>query len=80
MDYSIGTVTALNPVIGYDKATELAAEAMKTGRGILELLREKKILTEDADREGARPRGHDGAGTPRVTQGRPWRPLASRSP
>jgi aspartate ammonia-lyase len=46
VDYSIGTVTALNPVIGYDKATELAAEAMKTGRGILELLREKRILSE----------------------------------
>ena len=46
VDYSIGTVTALNPVIGYDRATELAAEAMKTGRGILELVREKKILSE----------------------------------
>jgi aspartate ammonia-lyase len=47
VDYSIGTVTALNPVIGYDKATDLAAEAMRTGRGILELLREKKLLTEE---------------------------------
>jgi aspartate ammonia-lyase len=47
VDYSIGTVTALNPVIGYDRATALAAEAMKTGRGILELLREKKILTDE---------------------------------
>jgi aspartate ammonia-lyase len=47
VDYSIGTVTALNPVIGYDRATALAAEAMKTGKGILELLREKKILSED---------------------------------
>ena len=46
VEYSIGTVTALNPVIGYDRSTELAAEAMKTGRGILELIREKKILTE----------------------------------
>jgi aspartate ammonia-lyase len=46
VDYSIGTVTALNPVIGYDRATQLAAEAMKTGRGILELIREKKILSE----------------------------------
>src|SRR5215471_13576160 len=46
VDYSIGTVTALNPVIGYDRSTELAAEAMKTGRGIMELVREKKILTE----------------------------------
>jgi aspartate ammonia-lyase len=47
VDYSIGTVTALNPVIGYDKSTELAAEAMKTGKGILEIIRERKILTED---------------------------------
>jgi aspartate ammonia-lyase len=46
VDFSIGTVTALNPVIGYDRSTELAAEAMKTGRGIMELIREKKILTD----------------------------------
>jgi aspartate ammonia-lyase len=46
VEYSIGTVTALNPVIGYDRATELAAEAMRTGRGILELVRERKVLTE----------------------------------
>lgn len=46
LESSIGTVTALNPVIGYDKATELAAEAMKTGEGILELVREKHILTD----------------------------------
>jgi aspartate ammonia-lyase len=47
VEYSIGTVTALNPVIGYERSTELAAEAMKTGRGILELIREKKVLSED---------------------------------
>jgi aspartate ammonia-lyase len=47
VEYSIGTVTALNPVIGYDRSTELAAEAMKTGRGIMELVREKKILTDE---------------------------------
>ncbi len=46
VEYSIGVVTALNPVIGYERSTELAAEAMKTGRGILELVREKKLLTE----------------------------------
>ena len=46
MESSIGTVTALNPVIGYDKATELAAEALKSGEGILELVREKHILTD----------------------------------
>jgi aspartate ammonia-lyase len=46
VEYSIGTVTALNPVIGYEKATELATEAMRTGRGILELVRERRILSE----------------------------------
>ena len=46
VDYSIGTVTALNPLIGYERATELAAEAQRTGRGILELVREKHILSE----------------------------------
>jgi aspartate ammonia-lyase len=47
VEFSIGTVTALNTVIGYDRATELAAEAMRTGRGILELVRAKKILSEE---------------------------------
>ena len=42
----IGIVTALNPVLGYEKTTELAAEAMKTNKGVLELVREKKLLSE----------------------------------
>jgi aspartate ammonia-lyase len=46
METTIGIVTALNPVLGYDKATELAAEASKTGKGILEVIREQKLLTE----------------------------------
>jgi aspartate ammonia-lyase len=47
VERSIGTVTALNPVIGYERATELAAEALRTGKGIVELVREKKILTDE---------------------------------
>ena len=46
METTVGIVTALNPVIGYEKATELAAEAHRTGKGILEIIRAKKILTE----------------------------------
>ena len=46
METTVGIVTALNPIIGYEKATELAAEAYKSGKGILEIIREKKILTE----------------------------------
>jgi aspartate ammonia-lyase len=44
---SVGIVTALNPVLGYDKTTELAKEALQSGKGILQLIREKKLLTED---------------------------------
>ncbi len=46
METTVGIVTALNPVLGYERATELAAEAYKTGKGILTIIREKKILTE----------------------------------
>jgi aspartate ammonia-lyase len=46
MDTTVGIVTALNPVVGYDKATELANEAYKSGKGILEIIREQHILTE----------------------------------
>ena len=46
LETTVGIVTALNPVVGYEKATELAADAYKSGKGILEIIREKKILTE----------------------------------
>jgi aspartate ammonia-lyase len=46
METTVGIVTALNPLLGYEKATELAAEAYKSGKGILEIIREKKVLTE----------------------------------
>ncbi len=46
METTVGIVTALNPILGYEKATELAAEAYKTNKGILEIIREQKLLTE----------------------------------
>ena len=46
METTVGIVTALNPVLGYEKATELANEAYKSGKGIIEIIREKKILTD----------------------------------
>ena len=47
METTVGIVTALNPVLGYEKATELAGEAYKSGKGILEVIREKNLLTEE---------------------------------
>src|SRR5262245_48219302 len=38
METTVGIVTALNPVLGYEKATELANEAYKSGKGILEVI------------------------------------------
>ena len=51
METTVGIVTALNPVLGYEKATELAKEAYKSGKGVLEIIREKKILTEQQIQE-----------------------------
>ena len=46
VDHSVGVVTALVPVLGYKPSTALAAEALKTGKGLVELIREKGLLTE----------------------------------
>ena len=46
METTVGIVTALNPIVGYEKATELAQEAYTSGKGILEIIREKQVLTE----------------------------------
>lgn len=51
LETTVGIVTALNPLVGYEKATELANEAYKSGKGILQIIREKKILTEAQIRE-----------------------------
>jgi aspartate ammonia-lyase len=47
METTVGIVTALNPVLGYEKASELASEAYQSGKGILEIVREKHLLTEE---------------------------------
>jgi aspartate ammonia-lyase len=47
VDHSIGIVTALNPLLGYETATTLAKEALATGRGVVEIIREKNMLTEE---------------------------------
>ncbi|HEX2094405.1 MAG TPA: aspartate ammonia-lyase [Longimicrobiaceae bacterium] len=44
---SIGLVTALVPYIGYERSTEVAKEALVTGRGVYELVREKGWLSQE---------------------------------
>ena len=43
---TVSLATALNPYIGYTKAAEIAKEAVATGRSIIEIAREKKLLSE----------------------------------
>ncbi len=43
---SIGLVTALNPVLGYETCTELAKEAMDSNKGVYELVIEKNLLSK----------------------------------
>ena len=44
---SIGIVTALNPYIGYDHATNIAKKALETGRSVYDLVLEEGILTQE---------------------------------
>ncbi len=43
---SIGIVTALNPILGYETSTRLAKEAMETNKGVYELVLEQKLLSK----------------------------------
>ncbi len=45
VEHSIGIVTALVPAIGYEKATAIAKEALESGRGVYEIVLERKLLS-----------------------------------
>ena len=52
---SIGIVTALNPLIGYENASAVAKEAYATGKGVAEIVLEKGLLTKEQLDEVLRP-------------------------
>ncbi len=61
-ELTLSAATALNPVIGYDKATELVKQAAATGRSLRELAREmgveESVLDEALDYHAmAKPHG-----------------------
>ena len=47
VEKSLSMCTSLNPLIGYEKAAQIAKEAFKTGKTIRELCLDKQILPED---------------------------------
>ena len=46
VEYSMAMVTSLAPIIGYDRAAEIAKESAKTGKTVREICREKQVLPE----------------------------------
>ena len=55
VERSTGVVTALNPVIGYERSSTVAKEALATGRSVTELVVEKGWLTAEQLDELLRP-------------------------
>ncbi|MFN4772192.1 MAG: aspartate ammonia-lyase [Gemmatimonas sp.] len=45
VEHSIGIVTALVPVIGYEQATDVARHALASGRGVFEIVLERALLS-----------------------------------
>jgi len=52
---SSSLATALNPYIGYENATRVARESLKTGRSVSELVLEWKLLDEETLKDVLRP-------------------------
>ncbi|HVD61200.1 MAG TPA: aspartate ammonia-lyase [Gemmatimonadaceae bacterium] len=47
VEHSIGIVTALVPILGYETATVIAKEALESGRGVYDLVCDKGLMTRD---------------------------------
>lgn len=56
VETSIGLVTALNPVLGYETSTQLAKEALETNKGIYELVLEKELMSQEELDEALDPK------------------------
>ena len=79
---TVSLATALNPYIGYAKAAEIAKEAVATGRSIIEIAREKKLLSEKEIQEildPARMTEPVGPWTPQKSEKKSRKEIAPRS-
>jgi len=55
VEYSMAMVTSLAPIIGYDRAAEIAKESAKTGKTVRQICMEWKIMSEDELRKALDP-------------------------
>jgi aspartate ammonia-lyase len=52
---SIGLVTALNPYLGYENSTRVAAEALRTGKGVYDIVLDNKLIEKERLEEILKP-------------------------
>ena len=52
---SIGIVTALNPLLGYEKSSQVAKEALHSNKSVYDLVLEKKLLSKEELDEVLKP-------------------------
>ena len=45
--HSIGIVTALNPYLGYETSASIAREALESGRSLVDIVRERGLMSEE---------------------------------
>ena len=51
LEHSVGIVTALVPVLGYETSTAIALEALSTKRGVYDIVCDRGLMTrEELDR------------------------------
>jgi aspartate ammonia-lyase len=55
VENSIGLVTALNPVLGYERSAAIAKEALVTNGSVYDLVLQKGWLTQEALDDLLRP-------------------------
>ncbi len=63
VEQSVGIVTALVPVIGYEASTEIARDALASGRGVYDLVMERGLLTREQLDEALNPESMTGRAT-----------------
>jgi aspartate ammonia-lyase len=52
---SIGIITAISPHLGYENATRIAKAALETGRSVLDLVLEEKLMDADELKQCLQP-------------------------
>lgn len=55
VEHSIGLVTALNPLIGYENSTMIAKEALETGESVFNLVLKHKLLSHETLENALKP-------------------------